>query len=250
MFGWGGKPTIQAEYQRNHIYDGSGKDVAVIESILKHCPLGLIYFNKVSDDMYEVLGGQQRITSIGRFIKGLFPIMDKDTPRYFRGMDVSVQQAIFDSKLLVYICEGTEAEIKEWFQTINIQGDPLTQQELLNAIHSGPFVTKAKRVFSNVQKSNMQMWTDYIKGDVRRQGILEVALKWAASANGMEIGAYMSKHRNDDNINELETYFNSVISRIEGLFTKHHKEMNGLNWNELYEKHHEASYPGIAQKVG
>ena len=67
LFGLAGKLTIQPEYQRNYIYaDGDGKkEMAVIHSLLKGYPLGLIYFNKVGDEKFEVLDGQQRITSIG-----------------------------------------------------------------------------------------------------------------------------------------------------------------------------------------
>ena len=43
---------------------------AVIDSILKGYPLGLIYFTKVAEDKYEVLDGQQRITSFGRYVTG------------------------------------------------------------------------------------------------------------------------------------------------------------------------------------
>ena len=69
LFGLSGKLTIQPEYQRNYIYADGKRDVAVIESVLKGYPLGLIYFNKVTDNNLEVLDGQQRITSLGRFVK-------------------------------------------------------------------------------------------------------------------------------------------------------------------------------------
>jgi hypothetical protein len=51
------------------------------------------------------------------------------------------QEKILKQNLLIYECEGTESEIKEWFRTINIAGVPLNNQELLNAVYSGPFVT-------------------------------------------------------------------------------------------------------------
>lgn len=68
LYGLGGKLTIQPEYQRNYIYNDGVKDVAVINSILKGYPIGLFYFNQTEDGDYEVLDGQQRITSIGRFV--------------------------------------------------------------------------------------------------------------------------------------------------------------------------------------
>ena len=227
LFGLGGKLTIQPEYQRNYIYaDGGGKkEQAVIESLLKGYPLGLIYFNKVAKDKFEVLDGQQRITSIGRFVTNKFAIMDNGNPKNFDSLPADQQAKIRDSKLLIYECEGTESEIKQWFETINIAGVPLNAQELLNAIYSGPFVTLAKAEFSNSQNANIQKWSAYIKGSANRQEFLERALDWVSKG---DIGGYMSAHRNDNNINELKTYFNSVIDWVSTVFIDVLPEMQGL----------------------
>ncbi|MDO8673298.1 MAG: DUF262 domain-containing protein [Dehalococcoidia bacterium] len=237
LFGLGGKLTIQPEYQRNYIYaDGGGnKEQAVIHSLLKGYPLGLIYFNKVAEDRFEVLDGQQRITSIGRFVTNKFAIMDNGNPKNFDSLPADQQARIRDSKLLIYECEGTETEIKQWFETINIAGVPLNPQELLNAIYSGPFVTLAKAEFSNSQNSNIQKWSAYIRGSANRQEFLERALDWASKG---DIGGYMSQHRNDNNINELKTYFNSVIDWVSTVFIDVLPEMRGLEWGRLYEEYH------------
>ena len=150
LFGLDGKLTIQPEYQRHYIYNDGKKDVAVIESILNRYPLGLIYFNLTNNGQYEVLDGQQRITSIGRFVTGKFSIEDDNgNIQYFSGLPEEQQKLILESKLLVYVCQGEEKEVKEWFKTINIVGVPLNEQELRNAIYSGVFVNAAKKVFSN-----------------------------------------------------------------------------------------------------
>ena len=140
LFGLGGKLTIQPEYQRNYIYaDGGGKkEQDVIHSLLKRYPLGLIYLNKVGPDKFEVLDGQQRITSIGRFITGKFAIMDGGNPEYFDSLPADQRAVIQNSTLLIFECEGLEKEIKDWFETINIAGVELKPQERLNAIFSGP----------------------------------------------------------------------------------------------------------------
>ena len=199
LFGLSGKLTIQPEYQRNYIYADGKKDVAVIESLLKAYPIGLIYFNKVNDDNLEVLDGQQRITSFGRFVTNKFAIKDENgMEQYFSGIAADKQTKILETKLLIYECEGTESEIKEWFKTINIAGVPLNNQELLNAVYSGPFVTIGKEEFSNSQNANIQKWSAYISGSVNRQEFLECALDWVSKGN---IGDYMSKHRYEKNIN-------------------------------------------------
>ena len=240
LFGLNGKLTIQPEYQRNYIYADGKKDVAVIESILKGYPIGLIYFNKVGKDKFEVLDGQQRITSFGRYVTDKFAVKDENgMEQYFSGISEDKREKIIQTKLTIYECEGTESEIKEWFKTINIAGIPLKEQELLNAIYSGQFVTLAKAEFSNSQNSNVQKWGTYIKGSINRQDFLETALDWVSHGG---IGKYMSKHRKETNINELKTYFNSVINWVSTIFIDLESEMKGLEWGRLYEEYHKKAY--------
>jgi uncharacterized protein with ParB-like and HNH nuclease domain len=242
LYGLNGKLTIQPEYQRNYIYADGKKDVAVIDSILKGYPLGLIYFNKVADDKYEVLDGQQRITSIGRYLTNKFAIQLNGIEQIFTGLAEDLQNKILNTELLVYICEGEESEIKQWFETINIAGVPLNNQELLNAIFSGPFVTAAKTVFSNSQNTNINKWSAYINGDVLRQKYLEVALSWISSKHNKTIAEYMSDHRNDTDIQEMQLYFNTVIEWINNTFDDVTSQMKGLEWNRLYEEYHSNPY--------
>ena len=240
LFGLSGRLTIQPEYQRNYIYADGKRDVAVITSLLKKYPLGLIYFNKVSDEKLEVLDGQQRITSFGRFIKGMFAIIDEHgMPQYFSGMASDQQETILNSEILVYECEGMETEIKQWFRTINIAGIPLNDQELLNAVYSGPFVSKGKEEFSNSLNSNIQKWSAYISGSADRQDYWEKALEWVSKNS---IDHYMSSHRFDPQINEVKTYFNTVIDWVSTIFTDVEKEMRGLEWGRLYETYHGQAY--------
>ena len=241
LFGLRGSLTIQPEYQRNYIYaDGGGKrEQAVIHSLLMGYPLGLIYFNKVAENRFEVLDGQQRITSIGRFVTNKFAIADNGNPKNFESLPADQQAIIRNSQLLIYECEGTETEIKQWFETINIAGVPLNTQELLNAIYSGPFVTLAKAEFSNSQNANVQKWSAYIKGSPNRQDFLERAMDWVSKG---DIGGYMSSHRTKGEINELKAYFNSVIDWASSVFMDVEKEMQGLEWGRLYEQYHLKSY--------
>lgn len=240
LFGWNGKLTIQPEYQRNYIYADGKKDVAVIESLLKGYPLGLLYFVKTGEDNYEVLDGQQRITSFGRYITNKFAIKDENgMEQYFDGLAEDKKSKILNAPLTIYICEGEETEIKEWFKTINIVGVPLNNQELLNSIYSGPFVTKAREEFSNTRNSNIQKWSAYIKGDVNRQDFLQTALDWVSKGN---IDNYMSLNRYNETIDELKSYFNSVIDWASSVFKDVKLEMRGLEWGRLYETYHKNSY--------
>ena len=242
LFGLSGRLTIQPEYQRNYIYADGKRDVAVIESLLKGYPLGLIYFNKVDGDKLEVLDGQQRITSFGRFMTDKFAVtIDTDRPQYFSTLPQDKKKLIEDSILLVYECEGSESEIKEWFATINIAGVPLNMQELQNAVYSGPFVTLGKAEFSNSQNSKVQKWSAYISGSASRQDFWERALDWVAKGED-KIGDYMARHRYDTSISEVEMYFSSVLEWVESIFPTIENEMRGLEWGRLYETFHSKPY--------
>ncbi len=242
LFGLSGKLTIQPEYQRNYIYasEGGKREVAVIESILKGYPIGLIYFNKVNATNFEVLDGQQRITSIGRFVTNKFAIKDENgNEQLFGGFALDKKNKILNTNLLIYECEGTESEIKEWFRTINIAGVPLSNQELLNAVYSGPFVTLGKEEFSNSKDSNIQKWSAYISGSANRQDFLERALEWVSKDN---VSEYMSRHRFDNNIIGLKDYFTSVIAWVSTVFIDVESEMKGLEWGRLYETYRKKPY--------
>lgn len=240
LYGLGGRLTIQPEYQRNYIYADGKRDVAVIESVIKGYPIGLIYFNKTGEDSYEVLDGQQRITSLGRFMTNKLDIIDADgRNQNISSIAANIREKIEQTKLLIYVCEGTETEIREWFETINIAGIPLNEQEMLNATYYGPFVTKAKSVFSNSNNPLVQKWSAYISGNVKRQDFLHTALSWVSKG---DVKAYMSMHRRDTEIVELQTYFNTVIDWVSATFKDVYSEMCGRDWGRLYEEYHNNPY--------
>lgn len=249
LYGLSGTLVIQPEYQRNYIYGDGKKDVAVIDSLLKDYPLGLIYFND-GGTCLEVLDGQQRITSIGRFVTGKFAIKRYGKEQTFSSLPQEDRDKVLNSSLLVYVCNGTEPEIKKWFETINISGVPLNNQELLNALYSGSFVTAAKAYFSNSGNALQQKWAAYVKGDPKRQEVLEVALSWIAESQNISIDRYMADHRHDKDISELKDYFTSVIDWIGSVFSRPpDKEMRGLEWGRLYEEHHNKPYNSSATEA-
>lgn len=251
LFGLDGQLVIQPEYQRNYIYGDGKRDVAVVESLLKGYPLGLIYFVKNKDGKYEVLDGQQRITSFARYVINKswpFAVDVGGKPYYFDSLSLDQQKRIVDSHLTIYVCEGEPSEIQEWFRTINIAGVPLVEQELRNAAYHGPFVTKAREVFSNKGNSSMNRWQTYVSGDPKRQAVLETALSWVS---GGDIEGYMAQHCNDENINELKSHFDTVIDWVDSVFAYTGREMCGRDWGRLYRQYHKNAYSRekVAERV-
>lgn len=247
LYGLSGKLVIQPEFQRNYLYNKEGKEKPVIDSLLKGYPLGVIYFSVGQDDdgneRYEVLDGQQRITSIGRFVTDKFAVMTDSGEHFFTSLPQEQQNLILDTKMLIYVCEGTEAEIKEWFKTINITGVPLSDQELRNAVYSGPFVTEAKAQLSNSSDPRQKKWGVYVKGAPERQEVLETALEWISEAKGVSIDTYMSQHRHDATADELVEYFEEVINWAAARFPGDtYPQMSGLPWDGYYRKHGKEPY--------
>lgn len=244
--GLGGKLIIQPEYQRNYLYanNDSKLEIAVIESIRNGYPLGVLYFNQIKGGMMEVLDGQQRVTSLGRFLADKYSIMLDGRPYKFSKLPKEIREMIENTKLMAYICtKGTEYEVMKWFTIINMGGVKINKQEERNASYYGSFVTLAKHEFSNKRNSKVAMWQRYVKGAVDRQEILEQALEWVSHG---AIDDYMQEHRHDDNIDELKIHFETVIDWVKGTFDDVNSDMCGLKWGELYDQYHKTNYDHAA----
>lgn len=229
VIGYDGKLDIRPPYQREFVYKDKQRE-AVIDTLNKGFPLNVMYWAEKVDGSYEVIDGQQRTISISQYINGDFAYM----MRYFHNLQKDEQERILDYKLMVYFCSGTDSEKLEWFKTINIAGEELTEQELRNAVYSGSWVTEAKKYFSKNGCVAYNIANQYMSGTVNRQDYLETAIKWIASKSRTNIENYMATHQNDTNANELWLYFKSVIDWVSAVFPKYRKEMKGIEWGILY----------------
>ena len=226
VVGYGGKLDIRPPYQREFIYKDKQRD-AVIDTITKGFPLNVMYWAVREDGRFEVIDGQQRTISICQYVSGDFSFKK----RYFHNLKKDEQEQILNYKLMIYFCEGTDSEKLEWFRTINIAGEKLTDQELRNAVYSGSWVSDAKRRFSKNGCAAYQIGKDYLNGVAIRQEYLETAIDWIS---GGKIEEYMATHQHDPNANELWLYFESVINWVKATFPKYRKEMKGVPWGLLY----------------
>lgn len=247
VIGYGGKLDIRPSYQRAFIYDPPQQQ-AVIKTVSKNFPLNAIYWVDKGNDTYELLDGQQRITSICEYVceqrKLAVAIFGNEHPRYFDNLTPDEQDKVLSYLLTVYICKGDDGEKLQWFQTINIAGKELTQQEIRNAIFAGPWVTDAKRYFSKNGCVAVGMAKDYVNpGDCKRQLWLELAIRWAC--NNGDIGIYMAQHQHDDNAQALWSNFQTIITWATANFPKKHygNLTKRSDWYDLWKAHHERVLP-------
>lgn len=226
VFGYNGLLNIRPKYQREFVYKDKQRD-AVIETVKKSFPLNVLYWVKNDDNTYEVLDGQQRTISICEYVNGSFSL----NFQYFHNLEQEEKDQILDYKLMVYFCEGTNREKLDWFKTINIAGEKLTDQELRNAIYTGEWLNDAKKYFS---KTNCPAWNigkEYLNGSPIRQDYLKTTIDWISNGN---IEEYMATNQHNLDANELWQYFQNVINWIKIVFLNYRKEMKGLAWGELY----------------
>lgn len=226
VVGYGGKLNIRPKYQREFVYKDDKRN-AVIETINKDFPLNVMYWVKNEDGTFEVLDGQQRTISFCEYLEGKFSLNNL----YFHNLTDTDKEQILNYKLMIYFCEGTDKEKLDWFKIINIAGEKLTDQELRNAIYTGPWLTDAKRYFSKTGCPAYGMGNDYLTGSPIRQDYLETAIRWISKDN---IEEYMGKNQHKASADELWQYFQSVINWAQEVFPKYRKEMKGVQFGFLY----------------
>lgn len=230
VIGYWGKLNIRPKYQREFVYDDKKRN-AVLETIQKNFPLNVMYWVKNEDGTFEVLDGQQRTISFCQYVTNQFSLNE----RYFHGLTRFEQEQILDYPLMIYFCEGNDKEKLDWFRIINIAGEKLTEQELRNAVYTGPWLSDAKLKFSKTNCAAYLHSNKYVNGSPIRQEILETALKWISKG---QIEKYMSEHQFDPNAEELWIYFRNVIVWVTLTFPSYRREMKGLDWGGLYDQFH------------
>ena len=243
VFGYDGKLTIRPAFQREFIYKDKQRD-AVIETVRKGFPLNVMYWSKSGNDTYEVLDGQQRTISLGQYINGDYSIKMNGNDRHFFNLTDTEKKQILDYELTVYVCEGSEEEKLEWFRVINIAGEVLTNQELLNATYAGTWLSDAKNYFSKRNCVAGRMAEGFIKGNPIRQDYLEKVLNWIVDRDGLtSISKYMAIHQHDADANDLWLYFQTVINWAKMMFPDMDRKLTeGQEWGLLYNKYKDKAY--------
>lgn len=230
---YNGKLDIRPKYQREFVYTGKQRD-AVIETIKNGFPLNVMYWVKTDQGNFEVLDGQQRTISIGQYVNNDFSVDFNGRLAMFHNLTPEEQTKILDYELMIYFCEGTDKERLDWFRIINIAGEKLTEQELCNAVYTGPWLSDAKLKFSKTHCAAYLLANDggsLVSGSPIRQEYLETALFWI---NKGKIEDYMAKHQHDKSAEELWKYFQNVITWVRKTFINYRREMSGVAWGELY----------------
>jgi len=231
VIGFSGKLDIRPAFQREFVYKDKQRD-SVIKTVLQGFPLNVMYWSVREDGTYEIIDGQQRTISICQYVHSFFNVDNL----YIQNRSKEQQKQILDYELTIYLCSGTDTERLDWFRTINISGEKLTEQELRNAVYAGSWISDAKRYFSRSNCAAHGLASNYMSGAPIRQEYLETVISWI---NDGEIEQYMALHQFDENAEPLWEYFKKVISWVQSTFIVYRSEMKGLPWGIFYNKYSE-----------
>lgn len=235
--------VCRPSYQRAFVYS-TEESVDLMKSIINGFPIGLFYWIVIKNDPdhnYELMDGQQRTISICSYIHGDYAVNNK----FFYNLTDDEKKEILDYKIMVNVCDGNESERIQWFEIVNKAGEPLTKQELRNAVYAGPWLTDAKLFFSKPGGPAVKRGDGYVNtGKVNRQELLEKALKWICYRDGYkDVREYMSKHQLDDDAQDLWMYYQDVVDWAKKLFPDVPKKLlTSQDWGRLYHEYNDQSY--------
>ncbi len=220
----------QPEYQRDYIMDDK-KASKLIESVLLQIPIPTIYLCEESDNSLSVIDGQQRITSITRFLSNNFKLCGLEelkelNGKYFKELQKNNQRAIKQTTIHSIVISKKSQELKyEIFARLNQGSTKLKPQELRNCIYRGSF----NNMIESIAKENSTLSLMFHEENNRKQ-YQEYILRFFAlrdfnnyaSSLKKTMNLYMQKNQNiDENeIDKLKTLFNSKIDIIKQIFGK------------------------------
>jgi hypothetical protein len=143
-----GKIDLQPEYQREYVWSQRPElPSRLIESLLLDIPIPPIYFAEMPDKRLEVIDGQQRLTTLMKFVNNEFVLrklqrMSSLNGKNFKDLTDEQQDKIYDSSQIrsIVINTGQRPDLRyEVFERLNRGSVALTEQELRNSIYRGPF---------------------------------------------------------------------------------------------------------------
>lgn len=226
-----GQIDLQPEYQREYVWKIDLQS-RLIESLLLQIPVPPLYFVKLNSGKLEVVDGQQRLTTLIRFISNEFALqklqkLSSLNDKTFKDLSEQDQEKIRDSTIRsIVIDSGSNHDLRyEIFERLNRGSMPLNEQEIRNCTYRGEFCNLLRILERNPD------WRK-VKGTAEPEPRFkeqEMILRFFAFANRIEFyGSNLKKFLNDymgmhapkdkDKLVELDEMFCQTMRNVKLVF--------------------------------
>ena len=212
------------DYQRSYVFDDT-KASRLIESVLIGIPIPTVYLSQEEDDTYTVIDGQQRITSIRRYLdnefalRGLEELQELNFKRY-KELPREIQRQLKSATLNCIVILKDSNELKyEIFARLNIGSVKLKPQELRNCIYRGPLNTMIEEVAEGKRLLPSLFLVENVRKEYQERILRFFALRdylGYKSSLAKTMNAFMEKNRNlpAEEIERLKKEFNGTIDIV------------------------------------
>jgi len=208
---------LQPEFQREFVWTHAHME-NFIKTILDGYPFPEIYISQKGIDLESlatqnvVVDGQQRLTTIKRYITGGHDF-EKNIPKYSE-LGEDAQREFLNYDITVRDLKDTPPDaIIEIFQRINSTNFTLTAIEVNNAVYNGEFISCAKAILDTLSKKELRV-PIFSESELTRMADLHFLLSIMAT---LEEGGYYTGDK------EIENYiakFNDEYPSSETVKTK------------------------------
>lgn len=226
-----GSLEISPKFQRRAVWLEKER-ASLMDTVLTKLPFPEVYIHVMTDNdtgkqTHIVVDGQQRITSILKFINNEFclPINDNWNGEYFRDLSPEIKGDFWDYKVVVrFLRKTNDEEIRSIFSKLNTNNVALNDQELRNARYTGRFKELAERLADNPYFQSIGLFT---ARDVRRMLDIEYVsellvrqLFGITSKKDMLEMAYINFDEEFPSEARFEDEFNATVNLVRSIINK------------------------------
>lgn len=214
------------DFQRKYVWSDIQAS-KLIESLIIQCPIPVIYLNQEKDETYSVIDGNQRVTSLKRYLSDEFKLKGLTAYSELEGLSFSQLDPRFQRHInnrtirCISISRETHPQVKfDVFERLNSGSVKLNKQELRHGLYYGTLIKSAKNL---VAKTEITKYVLAIDNKNKRMKAEEFILRFWTLSQGFEnykgslaasINSYIENNNNSKEIEGLEKIFKETFHLV------------------------------------
>ena len=231
------KINLHPPYQRNFIWSSKDQKL-LIDSIMKGYPLPNLFIYKKKDGTYDMVDGQQRATTISKYVKGDFADSDK---HYFRDIDQDKFMSYILNVTDVYDIDTSNGESLEGFYSlVNKRGIHLNPAEVNKAqYHDAPFMVLVNELMDLQGLSDLDIFSTKTVQRMNDRSLIEELVAYLFKGNVTDkrkaVEELLESTLESNKVEQVRDEFKSILETLCQLNTvKPIKETRFQQRNDFY----------------